>query len=65
MAAKQIFQDVALGLPKVKFSGPGLQREPQGQLGQVTHVGLFASLLDIVQSFHLERTAPARICLCH
>jgi hypothetical protein len=32
MAAKQIFQDVALGLPKGKFSGPGLQREPQGQL---------------------------------
>lgn len=43
---------------KVKTSGPGLQRKPQGQLSQMIHVGLFASLLDVVQGFHLERRAP-------
>lgn len=43
---------MALGPPKGKYSGPGLQREPQGQLHQMIHVGLFAPLLDIVQSLH-------------
>lgn len=34
-------------------SGPRLQWEPEGQLSQVTHTRLFASLLDVLQSFHL------------
>lgn len=46
-----------------KDSGPGLQREPQGQLSQMIHVRLFASLLDVIQSFHLERRAPPYIWL--
>lgn len=65
MTAKQVFQDVALGSPsKGKFSGPGLQREPQGQLRQMIHVRLFASLLDVVQSFHHGPCVCTAMPLC-
>ena len=39
--------------PESLGSGPCLQREPEGQLGQMPHVWLPASLLDVFQGFHL------------
>lgn len=40
-----------------------MQREPQGQLCQMIHVRLFAALLDVVQSLHLEKRVPSCIWL--
>jgi len=41
-----------------------LQREPEGQFSQMTHIWLFASLLDVFQSFHHGPGICTAMSLC-